>query len=128
MKAPAGLHYTRSHEWVRREDDGTVTVGITEHAQDALGELVYVELPAVGRALAAGETFGVVESVKAVSDVYAPIAGEVTAINDALSSAPEAINRDPYGGGWILRLRPANPADVDGLLDEAGYDEVLANA
>jgi glycine cleavage system H protein len=128
MKAPAGLRYTRSHEWVRREDDGTVTIGISEHAQDALGELVYVELPKVGRSLAAGETFGVVESVKAVSDVYAPVAGEVTAVNDALSNAPETINSDPYEGGWIMRLRPADPADVDALLDEAGYDEVLKNA
>jgi glycine cleavage system H protein len=118
--SPTDRRYTKSHEWARPEADGTVTVGITDHAQEALGELVYVELPAVGTALDAGQQFGVVESVKAVSDVYAPVAGEVVAVNDALADAPQTINSDPYGEGWILRLRPTG--SLDGLLDAAAYD------
>lgn len=124
---PAELRYTRSHEWVRKESDGSVTIGISDHAQAALGDLVFVEAPDAGRNVAAGEACAVVESVKAASDVYAPIAGEVLAGNDALADAPEAINTDPYGDGWIMKIRPANAADVDALLDAAGYEQVLAD-
>jgi glycine cleavage system H protein len=120
MKLPAELKYTESHEWVRREADGTVSVGITDHAQAALGDLVFLELPAVGRALKAGEACAVVESVKAASDVYAPVAGEVVAINDALSGAPEKVNEDAFGA-WLFRLRPADPAAPDALLDADAY-------
>lgn len=123
MLNPEELRYTRSHEWVRREADGTFTVGITHHAQDALGELVYVELPKVGQHLGAGDNLGVVESVKAVSDVYAPLGGEVVAVNEALADAPQAINSDPYGEGWILRLRADDSAAFEALLDAAAYDE-----
>lgn len=122
MASPSDLRYTRQHEWARREDDGTVTVGITAHAQDSLGELVYVELPGVGDRLTGGEAFGVVESVKAVSDVYAPFDGEVVAVNEALGDAPQTVNEDPYGAGWIIRMRPDDPAAIDGLLDADAYD------
>lgn len=118
---PADLKYAASHEWVRAEPDGTFAIGITDHAQAALGDLVFIELPKVGRKLAANESCAVVESVKAASDVYAPIAGEVAAINEALATAPELLNSDPYGEGWMWKLKPANPADVEGLLDDAGY-------
>ncbi len=124
MTIPADLKYTSSHEWVRREADGSVTVGITEHAQQMLGDLVYVEPPAVGRKLAAGEECAVVESVKSASDVYAPLGGEVTAANEALSGAPESINQDAWGA-WIFRLKPDNLADLDKLLDAAGYQKVI---
>ena len=122
---PADLKYTQSHEWVRLEADGSVTIGITDHAQDALGDLVFVEAPEAGRQVEAGEACAVVESVKAASDVYAPIAGEVTAGNEALADAPEGINDDAYGEGWIYKLKPANAADLDGLLDAAGYAAFL---
>lgn len=125
---PTDLHYVASHEWVRREADGTLTVGITDHAQAALGDLVFVETPAAGRTLKAGESCAVVESVKAASDVYAPVAGTVIEANTALADAPELLNSDPYGAGWMWRLKPANPADVEALLDAAGYQNVLANA
>lgn len=124
-KVPAELKYVKSHEWVRREADGTVTIGITDHAQEALGDLVFVEVPAVGRKVAANEACAVVESVKAASDVYAPIAGEVLAANDALGTGPEILNSDPYGAGWMWKLKPANAADVDALLDAAGYEAYL---
>lgn len=124
MTIPADLKYTPSHEWVRREADGSVTVGITDHAQQMLGDLVYVEPPAVGRKLAAGEECAVVESVKSASDVYAPLAGEVTAANDELSGAPEKINQDAWGT-WIFRLKPDSLAGLDGLLDAAGYQKVV---
>jgi len=118
---PADLKYARSHEWVRERADGTVEIGISDHAQQALGDLVFVEVPAVGRSLAQGEAFAVVESVKAASDVYAPVAGTVVEVNEALSKAPETINQDPYGSGWIMRLKPAAaPAGAD-LLDAAAY-------
>ena len=104
---PTDLHYAKSHEWLRVEADGTVTVGITDHAQGALGDLVFVEVPKLGRVLKAGESCAVVESVKAASDVYAPIAGEVIAVNDALASAPETLNSDPYQGGWMWKMKPA---------------------
>ena len=122
---PAELKYVSSHEWLRAEADGTVTVGITEHAQELLGDIVFVELPEVGANLAADEQAGVVESVKAASDVYAPIAGEIVAVNDDLPSAPETANSDPYGEGWFFKIKPANPADLDGLLTAEQYaDEV----
>ncbi len=120
---PAELKYVASHEWLRPEADGTVTVGITFHAQELLGDIVFVELPEVGASLAADEQAGVVESVKAASDVYAPIAGEVVAVNEDLPSAPETANSDPYGEGWFFKIKPANPADLDGLLTAEQYAE-----
>jgi glycine cleavage system H protein len=120
MSIPADLKYTKSHEWVRLEADGSVAVGITHHAQDLLGDMVFVENPTLGRTLAASEECAVVESVKAASDVYAPIAGEVVAVNEAVESAPEQINQDPYGA-WMFKLKPANAGDLDGLLDAAAY-------
>ena len=120
MNVPANLKYTRSHEWVRVEADGTVTVGITDHAQELLGDLVFVELPDVGKSLAAEQEAAVVESVKAASDVYAPIAGTVVEVNAAVPATPELINQDAYAA-WLFKLKPANAADVDGLLDAAAY-------
>ena len=120
-ETPAGLKYTKSHEWVRRESDGTVTVGISDHAQNLLGDLVYIELPEAGRTLEAGKECAVVESVKAASDVYAPVSGEITAVNAALADKPETVNQDPYGEGWMFKLKPANPKELDGLLDAAEY-------
>ena len=124
MSIPGDLKYTKSHEWVRVEADGTVSVGITHHAQDLLGDIVYVEAPAVGRQVTAGAECAVVESVKAASDVYAPIAGEVVAVNTAVSDAPESINQDAYSA-WMFKLKPANAADVNGLLDAAAYKAVV---
>ncbi|MCP1660649.1 glycine cleavage system protein GcvH [Neisseria perflava] len=118
---PADLKYVASHEWLRPEADGSVTVGITFHAQELLGDIVFVELPEVGTSLAAEEQSGAVESVKAASDVYAPIAGEVVAVNEGLSDAPETVNSDPYGEGWFFKIKPANPADLDGLLSAEEY-------
>ena len=118
---PAELKYVASHEWLRTEADGTVTVGITEHAQELLGDIVFIELPEPGAELAADEQAGVVESVKAASDVYAPITGEIVAVNDALVSAPEIANSDPYGDGWFFKIKPANAADLDGLLSAEQY-------
>ena len=118
---PAELKYVASHEWLRTEADGTITVGITEHAQELLGDIVFIELPEVGTELAADEQAGVVESVKAASDVYAPITGEIVAVNDALVSAPEIANSDPYGDGWFFKIKPANTADWDGLLSAEQY-------
>ncbi|NWG87401.1 MAG: glycine cleavage system protein GcvH [Hydrogenophilaceae bacterium] len=120
MSIPADLKYTKSHEWVRLEADGNVSVGITHHAQDLLGDMVFVENPTVGRKLAAGEECAVVESVKAASDVYAPIAGEVVAVNADVESAPESINKDAYGA-WMFKLKPNNAGDLNGLLDAAAY-------
>lgn len=120
---PANLKYTESHEWVRVEADGTVTIGITDHAQEALGDLVFVELPDVGKTYAAGQETCVVESVKAAADVYAPIAGEVTAVNQDAVYAPESVNQDAYAA-WLFKLKPANAADVDALLDAAAYAKV----
>lgn len=120
MNVPDTLRYTGTHEWVRTEPDGTLSVGITDHAQDALGELVYLELPAPGRRLAAGEACVVVESVKAASDVYAPLAGEVVAANAALKQEPGRLNQDPYGA-WLFRLKPADGVDPSQLLDAAAY-------
>ena len=121
MAVPEELQYTKTHEWVRREDD-VATVGITEHAQDELGDVVFVELPDEGTTLDAGESFGTVESVKAVSDLYTPIGGEVVEVNSALNDAPEKINEDPYGEGWIVKLRTSGEAE---LLSAEGYEKVL---
>jgi glycine cleavage system H protein len=120
---PGDLKYTSDHEWLRREDDGNVTVGITDHAQSALGDLVYVELPEVNQEVEAGSDMAVVESVKAASDVYAPISGTVVAVNEALSDDPEAINKDPYGDGWIVRLEPSG--DEGELLSPDAYQALL---
>ena len=122
---PAGLRYAKSHEWVKLESDGTATVGITDYAQSALGDITYVQLPKVGATLKAGETFGVVESVKAASDLYAPVAGTVVATNSGLDSAPESLNTAPYDGAWMLKLKLANPADVATLLDADAYQKLL---
>lgn len=122
---PGDLLYTDDHEWVRREDDGSVTVGITDHAQAALGDLVYVELPELGQDLDSGGDMAVVESVKAASDVFAPIAGVVEAVNEALSDDPEIINGDPYGNGWIVRLRPSAAIVDDELLSPMAYQSLL---
>lgn len=124
MAIPNELKYTKSHEWVRVESDGTVSVGITQHAQDLLGDMVYVENPTVGRTVTAGEECAVVESVKAASDVYAPIAGEVVAVNTEVSDAPEKINQDAYAA-WMFKLKPANAAELQSLLDAAGYQAVV---
>lgn len=122
MSIPAELKYTKTHEWARLEGDGLVSVGITHHAQELLGDMVFVENPQVGRKLAANEECAVVESVKAASDVYAPVAGEVVAVNAELEGAPQKINEDPYGA-WMFRLKPAKPADLQGLLTAAQYQE-----
>jgi glycine cleavage system H protein len=122
MKLPQDLRYTKSHEWVKRESDGSVSVGITDHAQEQLGDIVFVEAPKAGRKVSAGEAIGVVESVKAASDIYAPIAGEIVAGNEALSTAPEQVNEDAFGA-WMFRIKPANAADVDKLLDAAAYEK-----
>jgi glycine cleavage system H protein len=124
MSIPNDLKYTKSHEWVRLEDDETVTIGITQHAQELLGDMVFVETPSVGRKLKQGEECAVVESVKAAADVYAPIAGEVTAINPDLESAPEKINQDAYAA-WLFKLKPVNVADLNNLLDYAAYLKIL---
>jgi glycine cleavage system H protein len=118
---PNDLKYNDSHEWVRLEADGSVTVGITDHAQEALGDVVFVEVPAEGRELSTGSSAGVVESVKAASDIYSPIDGTVVAVNPALETAPELVNTDPYGEGWMFRLQPANAAQLDSMLDATGY-------
>jgi glycine cleavage system H protein len=118
---PTDLKYARSHEWVRVQADGSVEVGISDHAQQALGDLVFVEVPVVGRTLQQGEACAVVESVKAASDVYAPVAGTVLAVNAALAQAPELINQDPYGGGWIMRLKPSAGLDGAELLNAEAY-------
>ncbi len=113
--------YAKSHEWARRLPDGTVLVGISDYAQNSLGDITYVQLPKVGSVLATGESFGVVESVKAASDLYAPIAGTILAINEALNQTPETVNKDPHDGGWMLKLQPANAAEFDGLLSPDAY-------
>ncbi len=118
---PSELKYVASHEWLRAEADGTVTVGITEHAQELLGDIVFVEVPEIGTELAVEQEAGVVESVKAASDVYAPIAGEVVAVNEELVASPELANSDPYGAGWFFKIKPANAADLDGLMNAEQY-------
>jgi glycine cleavage system H protein len=123
MTTPENLKYTRSHEWARQEPDGTITVGITFHAQDQLGDVVFVEPPAVGRKLKQGEACGVIESVKAAADIYAPVAGEVVAANAELADAPQKINLDPYAS-WIFRIRPDDVRELEGLLDAAAYRQI----
>jgi glycine cleavage system H protein len=124
MHLPADLKYTDTHEWLRQEGDGTVAVGITWHAQDRLGDLVYVENPARGKALRKGEECGVVESVKAASDIYAPISGEVVAVNEDLAKSPEVINQDPYGA-WMFKVKPSDPSELRTLLDAAAYEKLI---
>jgi glycine cleavage system H protein len=121
---PSELKYAETHEWARLEADGLVTVGISDHAQDALGDVVYVELPELDSLVEAGAESGVVESVKAASDIYAPIAGTVVAVNQALEDAPEIVNQDPYGDGWFFKIQPNDPADLEQLLDADGYAEI----
>ena len=121
-QSPAELRYVSSHEWVRVEEDGTATIGITNHAQEALGDVVFVELPEVGAQLGAGDEAGVVESVKAASDIYAPIGGEIIAINENLEDNPDVINEDPYGDGWFFKMRLDDAASVDDLLTAEQYD------
>ena len=125
MKLPQDLRYTESHEWLRREGDGTLAIGITDHAQEQLGDIVFVEAPQVGRKVAAGEAIGVVESVKAASDIYAPVAGEIVAVNTELSTTPEKVNEDAFGA-WMFKLKPSNAGDSDKLLDAAAYEKVAA--
>ena len=122
---PVDLKYLESHEWARLEADGTVTVGISDHAQHALGDLVFVEVPEVGRTVAKGAAVAVVESVKAASDVYSPVSGEVVAANEALSATPELINHSPYGEGWIFKVKPSNHEELAQLLDAAAYGRVV---
>jgi glycine cleavage system H protein len=123
---PANLRYAESHEWVLDNGDGSVTIGITDHAQEALGDVVFVELPEVGKTLAVGDEFGVIESVKAASDLYAPIAGEVIEVNEALEDAPETINEAPYADGWIMKVRLDDAAALESLLDADAYQAVAA--
>lgn len=124
MDIPTNLKYTKSHEWVRLEDDGTATIGITQHAQELLGDMVFAEIPQVGRNLKQGEECAVVESVKAAADVYAPISGEVTAVNAELESAPEKINQDAYAA-WLFKVKPTNTSELGGLMDAGNYQKVL---
>jgi len=122
---PADLKYTRTHEWVRSLKDGTVEIGITDHAQHSLGDLVFVEVPELGRQVGAGDPVAVVESVKAASDVYAPVAGEITAGNPELATTPELVNQDAFGAGWLMRLKPANAAVLAELMSPAEYEALL---
>jgi glycine cleavage system H protein len=123
---PSELRYAKSHEWLRTEADGTATVGITDYAQASLGDITYVQLPKVGAVLKQGGAFGVVESVKAASDVYAPMGGTVTAVNAALDNKPETLNGDPYGTGWIMKLKVADPSEAGTLMDGAAYAKLTA--
>ena len=125
-EAPGELKYSKSHEWVRLNDDGSVTVGITDHAQELLGDLVYVEVPEAGSELDAEQACAVVESVKAASDVYAPLAGTVLAVNESLADSPEAVNRDAYGDGWIMQMKPADSNALNELMDADQYQEFIA--
>lgn len=122
---PGDLKFLKSHEWARVEEDGTVTVGISDHAQGLLGDLVYVELPQVGDSVDAGADCAVVESVKAASDVYSPVSGEIIAVNEALSDKPETINEDAYGDGWIFVVKPSDPSEMDDMLDPDTYSELI---
>lgn len=125
-QVPTELKYASSHEWARLEEDGTITVGITDHAQEALGDVVFVELPEVGSTLAAGDEAGVVESVKAASDIYSPVGGEVVAINDRLEDEPETVNADPYSDGWFFRLQPTDSSELEELLSADDYQQQCA--
>lgn len=126
MQVPADLKYSKSHEWVKSESDGTVTVGITSHAQELLGDMVFIELPEVGRALKQKEECAVAESVKAAADVYAPISGEIVAVNSPLVDTPEKINEDAFSA-WLFKMKPSNPSELDGLLSAAAYTELVEN-
>ncbi|WP_299182180.1 glycine cleavage system protein GcvH [uncultured Neptuniibacter sp.] len=121
---PSELKYVASHEWIRVEGDGTVTIGVTDHAQDLLGDVVFVELPEVGAEVATGDDAGVVESVKAASDVYAPLSGEVVAVNEELEDSPELVNSDPYGDGWFFKLKLSDNSELDGLLSGEDYNDL----
>jgi len=123
----AELKFAKSHEWVRPEADGVVTVGISAYAVEALTDLVFMQLPAVGRKVKAGESFGEIESVKAVSDIYAPVSGEIVEVNTSLPSSLETLGKDPYGAGWVVKIRAENPADMAGLLDQAAYDALVGS-
>ena len=123
---PLELKYTKSHEWVRSEDDGSVTIGITDHAQELLGDLVFIELPEVGTEMSAEDAACVVESVKAASDVYMPISGEVIAVNESLADAPETINDSPYDDGWLIQVKPSNPDELNDLMDSDSYEAEIA--
>ncbi|NNL06617.1 MAG: glycine cleavage system protein GcvH [Gammaproteobacteria bacterium] len=123
---PSELKYTKSHEWVRTEEDGSVSIGITDHAQELLGDLVFVELPEAGTEMSAEDAVCVVESVKAASDVYMPISGEVLEVNEALADTPETINDSPYDDGWLIRVKPSNPDELDELMDADSYDAEIA--
>ena len=125
MNLPSDCRYTKDHEWVRMEDDGTATVGITDYAQGELGDIVFVEIHAVGTQVEAEAPFGTVEAVKTVSELFAPVAGTVEAINDALDGAPESVNQDPYGDGWMVKIRPSDPADVAALMSAEEYQESI---
>ncbi len=125
---PANLKYSSDHEWVRVQDDGSVVIGITDHAQGALGDLVFVESPEAGSVFASGDAFGVVESVKAASDVLSPFSGEVLEANSVLDDTPELVNTDPYGDGWLIRMQPSDPTELDGLMDAGAYEQFLEDA
>lgn len=122
---PSDLAYTKTHEWIQKDDDGSVLVGITDYAQESLGDLVFVELPEVGETLSAGDACAVVESVKAASDIYAPVTGEVLEVNDDLTDSPEQVNQDAYGSGWLMKIKLSDESDLDDLLDADGYEQYI---
>jgi glycine cleavage system H protein len=125
MEAPPGLKYSKEHEWVATEES-VATIGITDHAQEQLGEIVYIELPSVGEKVSKDDPFGVVESVKAVSDIYAPVSGTVVEVNEDLPESPEVVNEDPYGDGWLIKVKVSDPADLEDLMDNDEYSELVA--
>jgi glycine cleavage system H protein len=125
MEAPPGLKYSKEHEWVVAEE-AVATIGITDHAQGQLGEIVYIELPSIGEKVVKDDPFGVVESVKAVSDIYAPVSGTVLEVNEDLAESPEVVNEDPYGDGWLIKVKVSDPADLDNLMDSEEYEEMVA--
>ena len=125
MEAPPGLKYSKEHEWVATEDE-VATIGITDHAQEQLGEIVFIELPAVWDKISKDDPFGVIESVKAVSDIYAPVSGTVVAINEALPESPETVNEDPYGDGWLIKIKVSDESDLEDLMDSGEYEEMIA--
>jgi glycine cleavage system H protein len=125
MEAPPGLRYSKEHEWVAAEE-AVATIGITDHAQEQLGEIVYIELPSIGEKVSKDDPFGVVESVKAVSDIYAPVSGTVLEVNEDLAESPEVVNEDPYGDGWLIKVRISDPADFDDLMDNDEYEQMIA--
>src|SRR5581483_9742842 len=125
MEAPAGRKYSKEHEWVTT-DEAVATIGITDHAQEQLGEIVFVELPAVGDSVSKDDPFGVIESVKAVSDIYAPVSGSVVAVNEELAESPETVNEDPYGDGWLIKVRGSDPTDFEDLMDSEEYESMVA--